>query len=140
VFAKQARVWCSRPWDPTLSFEDNVRRSLPAFSLFCSTQKNIDGFGFEIAFPGAGSTVDSLASILNTLLRLLSDLDPSGGHCMRVSYAFKRGWVFAYGGEEFFITAFASCYGMDNARYGYGCEDHVFVLFQVSSLGPSCDD
>ncbi len=71
LFARQSKVWTSRPWDASISFKDNVQLSLPAFSLFASMQKGIDGFCFEVAFPGAGATVDSHARIVNKLLRTL---------------------------------------------------------------------
>jgi hypothetical protein len=52
---------------------------------------------------------------------------------MNVRTVGKRGWVFSYGGEEFFVTTFAACYDHTNARYAYGVSDRSFVLFQPYS-------
>ena len=68
LFAKQARIWCSQPWQQDLSFEDNVKRSIPAFALFASAQKRIDGFAFDISSPGAGDSVQAHAGTVNHLL------------------------------------------------------------------------
>lgn len=128
-----------------------------AFTLFASTQKRVDGFVFDVAFAGVGQTVEMHARLVNKIMRFLrfrnhiatiniyalilslwlhphSDRDPSGFRTMNVVYACKRGWVFSFAGEEFFVTTFAPCYESDNARYMYGVTDRAFVLFQVRNL------
>ena len=147
LFARQSHIWSSRPWRAEIPFEDNVRASIPAFALFAAAQKRIDGFAWDVAFAGAGQSVDSHAATVNQLLRTLrydraahcdvrqpipSDLDPSGRRCMNVSYLGRRGWVFSFADEEMFVTTFAGCYDQTNARFGYGMQDRCIVLFQVA--------
>ena len=44
LFASRARLWGAPSWRDELSLEDNVRRALPAIALFCSCQRDVDGF------------------------------------------------------------------------------------------------
>eukprot|EP00053_Salpingoeca_punica_P005331 m.53746 g.53746 ORF g.53746 m.53746 type:complete len:326 (-) comp13193_c0_seq1:412-1389(-) len=130
IFAKHARIWAAHDYDPSLPIADNLASSLRAFALFAAAQRGIDGFLFAVAHPGAGATLASHAYNINQILRFLSDRDPHGYRCMDKSFIDKRGWVFSFAGEEFFITTFASCYNGTHARYSYGVEDHTFLLLQ----------
>ena len=130
LFAKGARVWGSMDWNAALSYDENIQRSVPAFTLFAATQKGIDGFLFSIPGVHVGDTIEHFAASFNRLLRRLSDIDPEGYHCMRRSYVADRGWTFSFASAEFFVTSFSPCYGIDNARYTYGVTYRIFVFFQ----------
>lgn len=91
LFAKRARVWGSRAWDPALDVAANVERSLAAFALFASVQRDLDGFVFSMAKPGASSTLADHAANVRALLNALSARDPSGYNAMTRSFIGKRG-------------------------------------------------
>lgn len=66
---------------------------------------------------------------LYTALKILSDFDPAGFHCMDKSYIHRSGWVFRYNEVTFFITTFAPFYPENHARYCFGAEN-CYILFQ----------
>lgn len=66
---------------------------------------------------------------LYKVLKLISDFDPAGLHCMNKSYVGKRGWVFEFNKLTFFITTFAPFYPSMHPRYSFGA-DSCYILFQ----------
>lgn len=130
IFARKARIWGSADWNSSAGFEDNVARSLRAFTLFAGSEHGIDGFLFDITYEGAGDTLASHTSNVRMLMNALSEMDPRGDACMRSKSVGKRGWFFTFCGHEFFVTSFAGCYGEDSSRYAQGIKGHSWVLFQ----------
>jgi hypothetical protein len=102
-------------------------RSLRAFALFASAQEKVDGFVFQI--KAAEATLDGLCAAVRRLLTALSDADPTGYRCMAKSFIGGRGWVFEFGGSDFFVTTFSPCYDVHHPRHTFGVED-TFVLLQ----------
>ena len=146
IFARNARIWGSRDgWEPNAADAiSNVRLSLAAFALFASLQDGIDGFVFEV--KGAKSLPDLCAAVRDVLCGLAA-LDPTGRDCMAKSWACKKGWVFEFNQNEFFVTSFAPCYDESSSRYAFGAADgescfvllqpyHSFLLHNVGSDTP----
>ena len=69
IFARHAAIWTSRDWDFSLSFDENMAANIPAFSLFASAQKRVDGFLFGI--EGAGNSLEDHARTLKAVLQYL---------------------------------------------------------------------
>lgn len=67
-----------------------------------------------------------------TVLQVLSGLsqyDPRGLDCMRDTNINRRGWVYRFHIQTFFITTFAACYAETHSRYNFG-SDYGYILFQ----------
>ncbi|CAH1238939.1 Hypp5669 [Branchiostoma lanceolatum] len=131
VFARLARLWGSADWNGQLSLEENTRRSLPMFVKFCAAQSHLglDGFLFELPGNNFGATPEDLGNGVRRLLKVLSDTDPAGVHCMDKSYVSKRGWCFEFDKCTFFVTTFAPCYPDTHSRFNFNSENS-FVLLQ----------
>ena len=63
------------------------------------------------------------------VLKVISDSDPAGVHCIEKSYIDKRGWVFEFNKVTFFITTFAPFYPETHPRYSFGAKD-CYILLQ----------
>ncbi|XP_019635158.1 PREDICTED: uncharacterized protein LOC109478113 [Branchiostoma belcheri] len=131
VFARAARLWGSADWVDRLSLEENIRRSLPMFIKFCALQFHLglDGFLFELPAKDFGNSPEDLGNGVRRLLKVLSDVDPAGVHCMDKSYVSKRGWCFEFDRCTFFVTTFAPCYPETHSRFNFNSENS-FVLLQ----------
>jgi hypothetical protein len=127
LFAARARLWGFPPRLPAETLEALLLRSLPAFTLFASCQRNIDGMVFR--FDADCSTLEVFALQVHAVLRFLSSHDPSNYDCMSKSFVGKRGWRFSFAGEDFFVTTFAPCYDPSSSRFAFGAA-HGFILFQ----------
>ncbi|KAI8515457.1 hypothetical protein Bbelb_062700 [Branchiostoma belcheri] len=106
-------------------------RSLPMFMKFCAVQSHLglDGFLFELPAKDFGNSPEDLGNGVRRLLKVLSDVDPAGVHCMDKSYISKRGWCFEFDRCTFFVTTFAPCYPETHSRYNFSSENS-FVLLQ----------
>ncbi|XP_066302808.1 uncharacterized protein [Branchiostoma lanceolatum] len=149
VFARLARLWGSTDWNGQLSlgrfrnllclidlltrvyYAYCFYRSLPMFVKFCAAQSHLglDGFLFELPGEEFGATPEKLGNGVRRLLKVLSDTDPAGVHCMDKSYVSKRGWCFEFDGCTFFVTTFAPCYPETHSRFNFDSENS-FVLLQ----------
>ena len=106
-------------------------RSLPAFIKFVAVSPDLHLDGFVFALPGAefGRDVHRFGRGVCRVLRVISDADPYGFHCMRKSYISKIGWLFEFAGAPIFVTTFAPCYPENHSRYSFGSES-CFILLQ----------
>ena len=136
LFAKRAKFWGCKEWDPKLSIEENVRRSVPTliqFSALAFDEKmGLDGFVFEI--HGQKEYFDSITSFAKSVNRIITAFasnDPTGYNCMRnPDFVNTKAWKFLFAGTSFFITTFFPGYDETHSRHAFGIEDSAFVLFQ----------
>ncbi|XP_078572966.1 uncharacterized protein LOC144859855 [Branchiostoma floridae x Branchiostoma japonicum] len=131
VFARSACLWGSAGWDEQLNLEENIKTSLPMFVKFCAVQSHLglDGFLFELPGREFGASPEELGNGVRRLLKVLSDVDPAGVHCMDKSYVSKRGWCFEFDRCTFFVTTFAPCYPETHSRFSFHGKNS-FVLLQ----------
>eukprot|EP00732_Lithocolla_globosa_P003890 Lithocolla_globosa_v1_NODE_3316_length_1702_cov_21.956891.p1 type:complete len:360 gc:universal NODE_3316_length_1702_cov_21.956891:1623-544(-) len=112
VFAKKSRLWGSDDqWNNANTFR--------AFTLFSSLQNGFDGF--LIWVPSGGDKIETFSQQVNRVLSHFSTQNPKGHDCLKYRNSVgKRGWRYAFGEQEFFITTFAHCYNSNHSRYAFG--------------------
>lgn len=111
-------------------------RSLPAFIKFVAVSPYLHLDGFVFALPGAefGLDVHKFGQGVCRVLKVISDADPYGFHCMDKSYISKIGWSFEFAGAPIFVTTFAPCYPESHSRYSFGSESCFLLLQPMSSF------
>lgn len=147
VFAKTSRVMGGARWDPKLTLEENVVRSIPLlvqFNMRMTNGANYDGFVIEVEDEAYGDTIEHFGSTVTRILETLSIYDPEHDHAM-FGPIHLNVWNFTFGGTQasFFISSFAPCYGKQHSRFGYDTKSS-FVLLQpeisFSQKGISLDE
>ena len=73
--------------------------------------------------------MQTFGNSVRSVLMTVSKLDPRGLDCMRDTRVDRKGWVFRFHNQTFFITTFAPCYASTNSRYNFDSE-YGYVLFQ----------
>jgi len=133
TFAKKAKIWGSKDWDPLLSLEANVEQNITSLTLFLELGKglHLEGFVFEVRGNQYGSTFEIFGDTVRRVLSAISKNDPHGVDCMSKSYIDKKGWWFEFNNEFIFVTTFAGCYPENHSRYMFNTDkESCFVLLQ----------
>jgi hypothetical protein len=150
IFAKTAKLWGSRDWNPNLTLEENVKLNIPTLIHFLSVGERVhlDGFLFELREPNWLKSeqeeitntalkysrireLNQFSDKVRRCLKTISDYDPARFHCMNVSYIGRRGWFFQFNRYPIFITSFAPVYPETHSRYSFDApRDSCFVLLQ----------
>ncbi len=129
IYSPGSRLWGSPPLDETLSFKDNMRNVAQHMAHFINLSQalKVDGYVIDLASPKYGNNIEVLAKFTHAVLRYLSDLDPTGEHCMDQKIE-DAAWCFAFGGEKIFVNTFAPCYPENHARYSFGSQSTMIVM------------
>jgi len=135
LFARSANIWGNCEWNHSLSFEDNIIRSLKILwkGLKERNEVKLDGFVFEIPGVENCDTVETFGETVRKVLTIISNHDPACFHSMDHDDIGRRGWSFTFDQIYIFVTCFAPCYPPTNARYSYESKDSCFVLLQPQS-------
>jgi hypothetical protein len=129
LFAARAHLWGFPLRLPEETLQAQLTRSLPAFTLFASCQRAIDGMVLWLDSTDC-SSLEGFAQLVRAALIFLSSRDPSNYDCMSKSWVGKRGWRFSFAGEDLFVTTFAPCYDRSSSRFAFGAAGG-FILFQA---------
>jgi len=133
TFAKKAKIWGCKDWDPQLSLEENVAQNIMALTMFLELGKglHLEGFVFEVRGIDYASSVEIFGDTVRRVLSTISKNDPRGVDCMSKSYIDKKGWWFEFNNEFIFVTTFAGCYPENHSRYMFNADrESCFVLLQ----------
>jgi hypothetical protein len=146
AFAKTAKIWGSRDWNPNLSLEENVKSSIPALIQFLTVgeRDQLDGFLFELREPGWAPSegtqqpkydrkieLAQFGDKVRRCLKTISDYDPGRMHAMNRPHIGRKGWFFQFNRYPIFLTTFAPIYPESHSRYAFDApKDSCFVLLQ----------
>jgi FPC/CPF motif-containing protein YcgG len=137
LFAKQSRLWATEGYRSDKTLEQNMMKSLPAIIKFVtladSNDSKLDGFVIEIRGSQYCGDVTSFARTVRQVLRVISDHDPVGVHCMDMESIDRPGWHFTFCTVPIFITSFAPFYGPRHSRHMYpdaSTAQSCFILLQ----------
>lgn len=131
LFAAQARIWASPPFEPSISVEQYIVKIIPIIGKFIVVAKHehLDGFVVEIPKEHAGDTLESLGNIVKRVLTCITDNDPARPLKHAMHDIEKATWQFSVYNTPMFVTTFAPCYDTSHSRYAFGLES-TFILFQ----------
>lgn len=143
IFSKRSVLWGARDYDKELTLEQNVTRSLPAFTKLIAVGSTLHLDGFLLELPGEefSQDVESFGEGVRRVLKCISDADPIGYCCMNKSFLSKVGWSFEYAGEPVFVTTFSACYPENHSRYTFGVASSFILLqpmysFAIHNISP----
>ncbi len=130
IYAPASRIWGCPPWPDAAPLDVYLQRIAQDFARFTNVARELrlDGYAVELPGPGFGATLAELARTTRRVLTFLSEHDPAGDRCLDAEVE-RPGWVFLFGGEPFFVNAFAPCYPVDHSRYAFG-DTATLLLFQ----------
>lgn len=132
-FAQKSVLWGAPSYDAELSFEDNMKASLPSLRHFIRVLDHDVLDGFVYAFPTSvfGDTFDDVQQVFRDFVeflhRNLTDAAPAG---LDPAIATDPKWFLVLEGEECFISVFAPCYPHDHSRYMNGVEGYFLFMLQ----------
>ncbi|MET9359912.1 hypothetical protein ABZX93_03215 [Streptomyces sp. NPDC006632] len=132
-FALKSTLWGSPSYDESLSFEDNMRRSLPSVRQFIRILDRDVVDGYVYAFPTRifGDSFEDLQQLFRNFVdflhRTMTDAAPAG---LDPAVATDPKWFLVLESEECFISVFAPCYPHDHSRYMNGVEGHFLFMLQ----------
>jgi hypothetical protein len=147
IFAKTAKLWGSRDWNPKWTLEENVQASIPALIqfLYYGERDQLDGFLFELREPGwlkeeqeqetttynRQTELVQFGEKVRRCLKTISDHDPGRVHSMNKPFIGRKGWFFQFARFPIFLTTFAPVYPESHSRYAFDApRDSCFVLLQ----------
>lgn len=130
LYAATSRLWGSPPYDEPISFEENMERILEDMCDFLDVarEQRLDGYVLELPGCGFAENIEMLSRTFHRVLRVLSDRDPAGEHCLDQPIE-DLAWSFALGGDKIFVNAFAPFYPEGHSRYGFGSSS-TWIMFQ----------
>jgi hypothetical protein len=132
-FAQKSVLWGPPSYDQSLSFEDNMQKSLPSLRHFIRVLGHDVLDGYVYAFPASvfGASFDDFTQLFRDFMeflhRNLTAAAPAGLDPAAVT---DPNWFFVLEGEECFMSAFAPCYPHDHSRYMNGVEGHYLFMVQ----------
>ncbi|MFJ9606244.1 YqcI/YcgG family protein [Kitasatospora sp. NPDC101176] len=132
-FAQKSVLWGPPSYDEDLSFEDNMKASLPTLRQFIRVQDHdvIDGYVYAFPTRVFGESFEDLQQVFRNFVeflhRNLTDAAPAG---LDPETATDPKWFLVLEDEECFISVFAPIYPHDHSRYMNGVEGHFVFMLQ----------
>ncbi|MEU5214585.1 hypothetical protein AB0G79_00035 [Streptomyces sp. NPDC020807] len=132
-FAQKSTLWGPPSYDESLSFEENMRNSLPSVRQYIRVLGTDVVDGYVYAFPTHifGDSFDDLQQLFRNFVeflhRTMTANAPAG---MDPAVVTDPKWFLILEGEECFISVFAPCYPHDHSRYMNGVEGYFLFMLQ----------
>ncbi len=132
-FAKKSRLWGAPDYDPLISFEENLHRSIPSLRVFIRVAQREPLDGYVYGFPVNPST-HSIEEVKDKTARLIYFLSRTcnrkSEQIVREEISNDQKWRFSVYGEECFVNVFSPIYSATHSRFTYTVRDMMFIMLQ----------
>jgi YqcI/YcgG family len=132
-FAKRSRLWGAPDFDPSMSFDENMHRSVNSLRVFIrvAQREPLDGFVYGFPVDPDAHTLEELQGITARFIFFLTrTCNRQSKEQLQEDIRTDPKWRFRIYGEECFVNVFSPIYSSTHSRFTYAVRDMMFIMLQ----------